>query len=84
MRVLYTSDCHIGRTLYAKKQRYEDLETFLTWLTETIQQNEIDALRVTGDVFDTVLRAIAFISSVTETKQMAHRRSIYVQFSACC
>lgn len=52
MRVLHTSDWHIGRTLYGRK-RYEEFEAFLTWLVETIQQNEIDALLVAGDVFDT-------------------------------
>lgn len=52
MKVLHTSDWHIGRTLYGRK-RYEEFESFLTWLTETIQQNEIDVLLVAGDVFDT-------------------------------
>lgn len=52
MRVLHTSDWHIGRTLYGRK-RYEEFEAFLTWLAETIKQNEIDALLVAGDVFDT-------------------------------
>ena len=52
MRVLHTSDWHIGRTLYGRK-RYEEFEAFLTWLAETIQQNKIDALLVAGDVFDT-------------------------------
>ena len=52
MRVLHTSDWHIGRTLYGRK-RYEEFEAFLTWLAETIQQNAIDALLVAGDVFDT-------------------------------
>ena len=52
MRVLHTSDWHIGRTLYGRK-RYEEFEAFLIWLAETIEQNEIDALLVAGDVFDT-------------------------------
>lgn len=52
MRVLHTSDWHIGRTLYGRK-RYEEFEAFLTWLAETIQQNQINALLVAGDVFDT-------------------------------
>jgi len=52
MKILHTSDWHIGRTLYGRK-RYEEFESFLTWLVETIQQNEIDALLVAGDVFDT-------------------------------
>lgn len=52
MRILHTSDWHIGRTLYGRK-RYEEFESFLTWLTDTIQQNAIDALLVAGDIFDT-------------------------------
>ncbi len=52
MKILHTSDWHLGRTLYGRK-RYEEFEAFLAWLTETIQQNEIDALLVAGDVFDT-------------------------------
>jgi len=52
LRLLHTSDWHIGRTIYGRK-RYEEFEAFLTWLAETIQQNEIDALLVAGDVFDT-------------------------------
>lgn len=52
MKILHTSDWHIGRTLYGRK-RYEEFEDFLTWLAETIQQNKINALLVAGDVFDT-------------------------------
>ena len=52
MRVLHTSDWHIGRTLYGRK-RYEEFEAFLTWLAEIIQQNQINALLAAGDVFDT-------------------------------
>ncbi len=51
MRILHTSDWHIGRTLYGRK-RYAEFEAFLGWLAETIRQNEIDALLVAGDVFD--------------------------------
>lgn len=52
MKILHTSDWHIGRSLYGRK-RYEEFEAFLTWLADTIQQNEIGALLVAGDVFDT-------------------------------
>lgn len=52
MKILHTSDWHIGRTLYGKK-RYDEFETFLNWLMETIQRNQVDALLVAGDVFDT-------------------------------
>ena len=52
MKILHTSDWHIGRALYGRK-RYEEFEAFLNWLAKTIQQDEIDALLVAGDVFDT-------------------------------
>lgn len=51
MKILHTSDWHLGRSLYGKK-RYEEFETFLAWLIETIKQENIDTLLVAGDVFD--------------------------------
>lgn len=52
MKILHTSDWHLGRTLYGRK-RYEEFEAFLAWLAEKIQEDSIDALLVAGDVFDT-------------------------------
>jgi exonuclease SbcD len=52
MKILHTSDWHIGHTLYTKK-RYGEHEAFLSWLKETIISRGIDALIVAGDVFDT-------------------------------
>ena len=52
MKILHTSDWHIGRTLYGKK-RYEEFEAFLQWLVDTIQTQKVDILLVCGDVFDT-------------------------------
>ncbi|MGR8981059.1 MAG: exonuclease SbcCD subunit D C-terminal domain-containing protein [Gammaproteobacteria bacterium] len=52
MKILHTSDWHIGRTLYGRK-RYEEFELFLAWLADTIRQERVDALLVAGDVFDT-------------------------------
>ncbi len=52
MKILHTSDWHLGRILYGRK-RYEEFEAFLTWLADTIHKNEINVLLVAGDVFDT-------------------------------
>jgi len=52
MRILHTSDWHIGRALYGRK-RYEAFEAFLDWLADTIAAERVDALLVAGDVFDT-------------------------------
>lgn len=52
MKIIHTSDWHIGRTLYGRK-RYEEFEAFLNWLSELIEKENIDALLVAGDIFDT-------------------------------
>ncbi len=52
MKILHTSDWHIGQALYGKR-RHEEHAAFLTWLRETILARKIDALLVAGDVFDT-------------------------------
>ena len=52
MKVLHTSDWHLGRSLYGRK-RYEEFEKFLDWLQEIINTENIDILLVAGDIFDT-------------------------------
>jgi len=51
MKILHTSDWHIGRALYGRK-RYEEFERFLDWLLGCIKTEGIEALLVAGDVFD--------------------------------
>jgi exonuclease SbcD len=51
MKILHTSDWHIGRALYGRK-RYEEFERFLDWLLGCIKAEGIEALLVAGDVFD--------------------------------
>ena len=52
MKVLHTSDWHLGRTLYGRK-RYEEFAAFLQWLNDTIVDQQVDILLIAGDVFDT-------------------------------
>jgi DNA repair protein SbcD/Mre11 len=51
MKILHTSDWHIGRALYGKK-RYAEHEAFLDWLAGLIEEEGIDVLIVAGDIFD--------------------------------
>ena len=51
MKLLHTSDWHLGRALYGRK-RYEEYEAFLNWLAALIENEDIDVLLVAGDVFD--------------------------------
>ena len=52
MRILHTSDWHLGRTLYGR-QRYDEFAAFLDWLAALIEQEGVTVLLVAGDVFDT-------------------------------
>jgi exonuclease SbcD len=52
MRVLHTSDWHLGHTLRDFSREHEHA-TFLAWLAATAREREVDVLLVAGDVFDT-------------------------------
>ena len=52
MKVLHTSDWHLGRSLYGQK-RYAEFGQFLDWLSTTIVSEQVDILLVAGDIFDT-------------------------------
>ena len=52
MKILHTSDWHLGRCLYEKK-RYDEFSEFLKWLVLFIANEKIDLLLISGDVFDT-------------------------------
>ena len=51
MRILHTSDWHLGRRLCGRERR-DEFERFLDWLTGVLTDEKIDALIVVGDVFD--------------------------------
>lgn len=52
MRILHTSDWHLGQNFYSKSREAEH-QAFLDWLLETAQTHQVDAIIVAGDVFDT-------------------------------
>src|SRR3954471_1245889 len=52
MRVLHTSDWHLGHTLRGEVSREHEHAVFLAWLLETCVAERADALVITGDVFD--------------------------------
>ena len=75
MKILHTSDWHLGRSLYGKK-RYEEFSAFLNWLIDTIHKESIDVLLIAGDIFDT-------------TTPGTRAQALYYQFlcqvaSSCC
>ncbi|MEO8774218.1 MAG: exonuclease subunit SbcD [Gelidibacter sp.] len=51
MKILHTSDWHIGKQLHKFDLR-EDLDLFFEWLIAYITSENIDVLLVSGDIFD--------------------------------
>jgi exonuclease SbcD len=52
MRLLHTSDWHLGHTLRGEVAREYEHAAFLNWLLEACVREAADALVITGDVFD--------------------------------
>ena len=75
MKILHTSDWHIGRSLYGRK-RYNEFSEFLDWLTGFIQTENIDALIVAGDIFDT--------STPSNRSQELYYRFLCKVSASCC
>ncbi len=53
MRLIHTSDWHLGQTLHGQDRDYEHAQ-FLAWLLDQLITHQPDALLIAGDIFDTV------------------------------
>ena len=52
MRILHTSDWHLGQH-FLNRSREQEHKLFLEWLLKCIQEQQVDAVIVAGDIFDT-------------------------------
>ncbi|KFK97642.1 MULTISPECIES: exonuclease subunit SbcD [unclassified Serratia (in: enterobacteria)] len=52
MRLIHTSDWHLGQYFFTKSRAAEH-QAFLRWLIAQVEQQQVDALIVAGDLFDT-------------------------------
>ncbi|WP_079203034.1 exonuclease subunit SbcD [Pseudomonas sp. CC6-YY-74] len=52
MRILHTSDWHLGQHFMGKTRQAEH-QAFCAWLIEQVHAHEVDALLIAGDIFDT-------------------------------
>ncbi|KPA10256.1 exonuclease subunit SbcD [Candidatus Magnetomorum sp. HK-1] len=51
MKILHTSDWHLGHQL-CKQSRRDEHELFINWILNTIDNNNISLLILSGDIFD--------------------------------
>ncbi len=60
MRILHTSDWHLGRTLHGE-DLHEHHAAFLDHLVDVVRERDVDVVLVAGDVYD---RAVPGVPSV--------------------
>lgn len=52
MRIIHTSDWHLGQFFYTRSRAAEH-QAFFSWLIAQVEQHQVDAVIVAGDIFDT-------------------------------
>ncbi|HEV7814033.1 MAG TPA: exonuclease SbcCD subunit D C-terminal domain-containing protein [Janthinobacterium sp.] len=73
MRLLHTSDWHLGQTLHNFERSYEH-QCFLDWLLDAIAAEQADVLLVAGDVFDNANPSSASQKQLYRFLQQARQR----------
>ncbi len=68
MRILHTSDWHIGRTFHGHST-LEALRGVLDALTDQVRAHDVDVVIVAGDVFDSATPAAACYTLLSQTLQ---------------
>lgn len=51
LKLIHTGDWHLGKKLY-KRDRFEEHDLFLDWLVKICKEEDVDALIISGDIFD--------------------------------
>lgn len=52
MRLLHTSDWHLGQHFMGKSRQAEH-QALIGWLLEQVEEHQVDAVLIAGDIFDT-------------------------------
>jgi exonuclease SbcD len=52
MKILHTSDWHLGQNFFTKSRKQEHQE-FINWLLQQVVSEQVDAVIIAGDIFDT-------------------------------
>lgn len=52
MRIIHTSDWHLGQ-FFINKSRQQEHKLFIEWLLQQVEKQDVDAVIIAGDIFDT-------------------------------
>lgn len=75
MRILHTSDWHLGQNFYSKSRAAEH-QAFLDWLLETAQAHQVDAIIVAGDILIPVRRQAMPENFITVSSLIYSKRAV--------
>ncbi|BFM48367.1 exonuclease subunit SbcD [Marinomonas sp. THO17] len=75
MKILHTSDWHLGQHFMGKTRR-EEHKAFIEWLLTVVEQESIEAVIIAGDVFDTG-------SPPSYAREMYHQLVLEMRARAC-
>ena len=52
MKILHTSDWHLGQNFFTKSRK-EEHQALIDWLLQQVEKEQVDAVIIAGDIFDT-------------------------------
>ena len=73
MKLLHTSDWHLGQSLNQYDRSFEHTQ-FLAWLLNTLEAEKVDALVIAGDVFDSTNPSAASQAQLYQFLTQARQR----------
>lgn len=73
MKILHTSDWHLGQSLNQFDRSFEHAQ-FLSWLLNTLETEVVDALLISGDVFDSANPSAASQTQLYQFLTQARQR----------
>lgn len=73
MKLLHTSDWHLGQSLNQFDRSFEHAQ-FLSWLLDTLESEQVDTLLIAGDVFDNTNPSAASQTQLYQFLTQARRR----------
>lgn len=77
MRILHTSDWHLGRSFGAVSLA-DDQQAFITWMTAEAVSRKVDLVVIAGDIFDRAIAPTEAVVMFREALRNLHAASITV------
>ena len=78
MKILHTADWHIGQLFYEYDRTHEH-QQFLNWLVETLINEQVELLLISGDIFDLSNPSAASIKMFYSFLNQAVKGNPYLQ-----